>query len=346
MRSGRAVSPVAWARTALSIALLLASAASTLAHDSAPPPPVLHERAWLLMGTAFEAKLYAPDSAGAAGALDAALRAAARVDSLMSLYRPSSELVRVNRTGFGEPVPISGELFAVLEEARALRERTDGAFDVTVKPAMDAWGFYRKAGHVPGAAACDSLAALIDARGVILDRAARTVRLDRAGMSIDLGGIAKGYALDEAARALRARGVTAALLNLGGNILAIGAPPGESGWPVGILDPRSPDSLFTILTLADCSVSSSGGYEKFVVLDGVRYGHIVDPRTARPVVGIFGTSVIAADGTTADALSTALHVLGADGVALLSSRFEVTGLLVAGESNGRPWIVGTGPLRP
>ena len=305
-------------RATPSVVLLLAMLTAPPAARAAESEPL--RRAWLLMGTACEVTLYAADSTGAAGAFDAAWRAMARVDSLMSLYRPESELCRINAGAARSPVEIDLETFAVLAAALDCSRRSGGAFDVTVKPLMDLWGFYRRTDRAPDDAAIDSVRALVDWRGVTLDADRRTVRLARPGMAIDLGGIAKGWAVDRAVSALRSRGIARALVNLGGNIYALGAPPDEPrGWPVGLRDPRFPDSLSDVVHLRDRAVASSGGYEKFVTLGGRRYGHILDPRRGRPVEGVLGTTVIAPDATTADALSTALFVLGPEAGARLAA---------------------------
>jgi thiamine biosynthesis lipoprotein len=277
---------------------------------AAKPEEQRYSRAWLLMGTIFEVTLYAPDSAAAVSAFDAAYAAASEVDSLMSLYRPESELCRVNREAARGPVSVSGPTFEVVAASLKFSRETQGAFDPTVKPAMDAWGFYRRALHAPAPAELDSLRGLIGAEKIRLRPADRSIEFARAGMSLDLGGIAKGYAADRSAAALKRRGVTRALVDLGGNMLAMSSPPDEKGWPVGVRDPVRTDSLLAVIELADRAIASSGDYEKFVVLDGVRYGHLLDPKVAAPVRGMAGTTVVAGDAMTADALSTAAFVLG------------------------------------
>lgn len=266
-------------------------------------------RAWLMMGTALEITLEAPDEAAASVAFDRAWRAVARVDSLMSLYREESELVRLNRAPTGTAVPVSAETFAVLRSALRWSGLSGGAFDVTIKPAMDAWGFYRRATRAPTPHELDTLRARIGWRWIDLDETAGTVCLRRPGMAIDLGGIAKGFAVDRACGALRAAGIERALVNLGGNLRALGAPSDTpAGWPVGVRHPLEPDSLLAVFALRDGAMASSGAYETSVVVGGERVGHILDPRSATPVRGVAGTSVTAPDALTADVLSTTLFV--------------------------------------
>jgi thiamine biosynthesis lipoprotein len=311
-------------------AMVLLLAGAGLALSALEPPAAradttVHHRATIV----------GDDSTGARDGFAAAWAELAAVDSAMSLYRPASELVRVNREAAGRPVAISRRTFDVLLAARALSDASNGAFDVTVKPALDLWGFYRKASRRPAPMAVDSVRALVDWRRVELDAAARTVRFTAPGTAIDLGGIAKGYALDRALDALAARGLHDALLNLGGQIAARGAPPeSPEGWIVGVRDPLAPDSLVATVLLADESIASSGGYERFVVLDGVSYGHIIDPRRADPVTDVAGVSVIAKRAIEADALATALCVLGADGVDVLGAAFPGLEALVAARPPG------------
>lgn len=281
----------------------------------APPAPAAlpvqrQARAWIIMGTALEVTLHS-DSVMAEAAFAAVYRDAARVDSLMSLYRPESELCRVNREAFERVVALSPETSHVIDAALDFNESTDGAFDITVKPMMDAWGFYRRSDRLPNAAVRDSLVRLSGCDRIAFDREARTIRFLSEGVELDLGGIAKGYAVDLMASSLAGLGVRSALVNLGGNMRALGSPPDNpAGWPVGIRDPAEPDSLLLELTLRDRSISSSGDYENFVLIEGRRFGHIIDPRTAWPVEAMAGTTVLAGDAMTADVLSTALFVLG------------------------------------
>jgi thiamine biosynthesis lipoprotein len=316
-------------RTPAGASILLLLSAVTAAEGSASDRAV-HRRAWLLMGTTFEASLVASDSAVAQRGFEAAYGAVVRVDSLMSLYKEDSEVCRINRWGAIAPVAVASWTYDVIEAALRFSELTDGAFDITVKPSMDAWGFYRRRQVAPASEEVDSLLQITGWRKVSLEPSSSSVGMSRRGMAIDLGGIAKGYALDRAKDALARAEVRNALINLGGNILALGTPPEDpEGWPVGVRDPLEPDSLITVLKLKDRAIASSGDYEKFVVLDGTRYGHIIDPRTARPVQGTAGTAVVAPDAVTADALSTAAFVLGPDEAFKAAGRWGDVDLLLA-----------------
>jgi len=255
------------------------------------------------------------------------------VDARMSEWKESSPLSAVNRNAGGEAVAVPADLRRVLHQAKEIAARTDGAFDPTWAALWGLWDFRSPAPTVPDAAVIARRVALVDWRKLEIDDAAGTVRLAEPGMMLGLGGIAKGYALDRAAAALRRRGVESFLLVAGGQVYAGGTKQGESGerpWRVGIRDPRgAADDFFAWLDLTDASASTSGDYESYFEADGVRYHHILDPRTGRPARGLTGVTVVAADATLADALSTALMVLGPQrGLDLAESMDGVEAVLV------------------
>jgi thiamine biosynthesis lipoprotein len=236
-----------------------------------------------------------------------------RIDRLMSHYRPDSPLSRVNREAARGPVAVDPELFDFLELCLRWSRDSEGAFDVTVGPLMKAWGFFRDEGRVPGEQELAAARARVGHRHVSLDRARRSVRFDREGVEIDLGGIGKGYAVDRAVARLRARGVASALVNLGGSsVYGLGAPPGDEAWSTGIADPTSPEREALRVPLRDRALSVSGGYARSFVKGGVTYAHIMDPRTGRPVSGVLSVAVLSASATDGDALDNVLFVQGLD----------------------------------
>lgn len=301
-----------WLAAALAgLALSACAPPSQLGAISSTPSPAV--RAWPVMGTMLEVKVWEPDSARARLALTAARAAVQRVDSLMSNYRPESELSAVNRrAGTDSVTVISPETAEVLETALRFARASGGALDVTVGPVVDVWGFYRPEGALPAAEALDSARALVGYERIEYDAAAHTLRLPAQGMRLDFGAIAKGYAVDRAVAAIRSLGVERGKVDLGGNLGFVGALPGAEGWRVGLRDPRSPDEMIAVVRLDSGSVATSGDYERFFVHEGVRYSHIIDPRTGWPSRGVAGVSVIAPNGLLSDALSTALFVLGPD----------------------------------
>lgn len=241
------------------------------------------------------------------------------VDERMSEWKEGSPLTAVNRAAGGEPVPVPEDLFSLLRRGVGIGRLTDGAFDITWAALWGLWDFRDSLDGEPRVPTAEEIAervALVGFRRVELDPGddgrPPTVRLPEEGMAIGLGGIAKGYALERAAQVLRDRGVRSFLLLAGGQVLAAGGK-GEGPWRVGIRDPRGgQDDLFARLSLADGSLSTSGDYERYFVLDGVRYHHVLDPRTGRPTRGVLSATVVAEDPVLADALSTALMVLGVE----------------------------------
>ena len=261
------------------------------------------------MGVEARLVLHAPDSARAVGAARAAFERLAMLDSIMSDYRDDSELMHLTRPPAGEWVPVSEPLFHVLDTALEISRRSGGAFDVTAGPLVRLWREARRSGRLPDSAA------LADARRrsgwelLELDPSSRSVRLRRPEMGLDLGGIAKGFAADEALAVLRAHGIHRALIEFGGDIVAGAPPPRRAGWPVRLDEAAGAPP---VVELADAAISTSGDAAQFVVIDGVRYSHVVDPRTGVALVGRSAATVIAPRGVVSDALATTLGVLGPD----------------------------------
>jgi len=296
------------------------------------------ERAELVMGTV--ARVALPASIASVERFTAAFAAFRDVDDAMSLYRPASELSRVNARAGDSPEPVDDALFALLSRARDLAVESDGAFDVTILPLLRLWGAYPGLASLPPGSVT-----AVGASGLRLDPRARTVSFARRGMGIDLGGIAKGFALDRARAALAAEGVARARLDLGGQLAFVGGDP--AGWRVAVRDPEEPGRTLGVLTLdAGASVSTSGNYARDFAAEGWRArSHIYDPRTGRPVTRDVAVTAWTPDATTADALSTALVVLGRDSAADLLAREPSAGALFSeGRGAGRRLtIVGRPP---
>ncbi|MFN8588651.1 MAG: FAD:protein FMN transferase [Candidatus Eisenbacteria bacterium] len=263
------------------------------------------------MGTYANVSIVTADSAASAPAAEAARRVFVRVDSLMSNWTTTSEVARLNREAGRETVTVQPEVAVVLDRSLQLWRETGGAFDVTVEPLVRAWGFLGGPRRVPGEAEARAAAARVGAQRVHFERESRRLWFEHDSVRVDLGGIAKGYAVDEAMRALRAHGVTRALVDLTGNMAAIGTPPGRTHWTIGIRDPHDRVPYFARVTLehGDC-ISTSGKYEQFIAQDGRTYGHIMDPRTGRPAEGPISVTVISHSAFTCDAWDTPLFVLG------------------------------------
>ena len=268
------------------------------------------------MGSAFAIVAYDDGTHGAAAvprALEAALDEVDRIDRLMSHYKPDSPLSRLNREAAQGPVRVDRELFDLLAECLRYSRESDGAFDVTVGPLMKVWGFFRGEGRLPADEEIAAVRERVGYRHVILDEENQTVRFARPGLELDLGGIAKGYAVDRAVAVLRTHGVLAALVSAGGSTTyGMGAPPGERAWSVSVSDPVRTSRTALTVALRDRALSVSGSYEKSFEVDGLRYSHIMDPRTGRPVQGVLSVAVVAPTGTAGDALDNLLFVAGVE----------------------------------
>jgi thiamine biosynthesis lipoprotein len=265
----------------------------------------------------------------------------AGVDRDMSEWKPGSPLTAVNEAAGVRPVEVPRDLLAVVERGLALGEATGGAFDVTWAALWGLWDFRAASPVVPEAAEIERRAALVDFRRVEIDRDASTIYLPEAGMKMGLGGIAKGYALDEAARRLRAAGFTDFMIVAGGQVHAAGTR-GDRAWRVGVREPRGAiDELFAVVEAQDVGVSTSGDYERFFVADGERYHHVLDPRTGWPSVGPRSVTVASPDATLADAMSTALMIVAPERREAVMEAAGIGWALVV-ERDGRVVEVGSG----
>lgn len=291
-------------------------------------------RAWPVMGTMFVATVWGHDTATMARAIHAARDSVRLVDSLMSNYRPESEISRLNAGAGGPSQRVSPQTMHVLRRARELWRISGGRFDPTVGPLVRAWGFYGDSGRVPPRAELDSLRALVGYGRVDLDSITRTVRLPAPGTSLDLGGIAKGYALDLARAALRDPTITGGMLDLGGNILVFGKPPrGQKKWVIGIRHPRRDGQVIGTAALDSGAIATSGDYEHFYMIDGVRYGHIIDPTTGYPRRGVLAATAIGPRGEWSDGLSATLFLAGPGrGRAIADSLASVSGIWVVADT--------------
>lgn len=245
-------------------------------------------------------------------AVQAARQAVEELDGLLSRTNPDSQLSALNaHAGDGAFVEVDSRVSELLSFAKSMSQLLPGDFDITIAPVMDAWGFTTDTRQVPDPQVLADALALVDSGRLLLDEEASAARLEDAGMEVDLGAVAKGYAAGQAAAAIRAAGATSALLDLGGNVTALGRKADGSAWQVGVKDPQDTDQTLCVLSMEDQTASTSGGYERYFEEDGVVYHHIIDPETGYPAdSGLLSVTVVSADHALADALSTALFVAG------------------------------------
>jgi thiamine biosynthesis lipoprotein len=294
------------------------------------------------MGTRFRIILYAPNEGAARKAATDAFARIASLNAIMSDYDPTSELMRLCSKAGGPPLPVSAELFFVLSKAQEVSRQSGGAFDVTVGPVVKLWRLARRKRKLPDPEKLAAARALVGWQNVRLDSDKRTVQLLKPGMQLDLGGIAKGYAADEALTVLKKHGIERGLVAAGGDIAVSGPPPGADGWRIAIATlPGEKDPGRLILHHA--AVSTSGDAEQFVEIDGKRYSHIVDPRTGIGLVGRMSATVVARRGIDADSLTKVVAVLGPEkGIPIIESHEGVSTRMVRRKGDEFETIVSKG----
>jgi thiamine biosynthesis lipoprotein len=298
---------------------LIAFALLASAFSRTQPEPVRFEFSQVHMGMPVRIVLYAADANSAERSARAAFARVAELDAMLSDYRIDSELNRLAATS-GVWTPVSADLFAVVKRALEIAEASDGAFDPTVGALTLVWREARRTRRLPEDTELADARARVGWRHLKLDAAKRSVRLDRAGTRLDLGGIAKGYVLQQALTVLAAQGTPRALAEAGGDVVVGDAPPRKPGWRIEV--PHADASFVArAAALTRAALSTSGATAQFVEIEGVRYSHVIDPRTGLGVTDDLVVSVIAADGATADGLATAAGVLGASGAANLLAAF-------------------------
>jgi thiamine biosynthesis lipoprotein len=320
-------------------------AASGLEAERGAPAHVEVARARHVMGAPLEIRAFAP-AAGrdtTAAALAAALDEVERLDALLSNWRPDSEVAILNRQAAVRPVPLSEDLFSVLTAALEAQQATGGCFDPGLGPWIDTLGLRSTEPDRPDPPAGGEVPALPPRAGEIrLDPRSRTARFTSADVGVDLGGIGKGYALDRAARRLKEAGIDSALLNFGGQVLALGAPPGETGWIVEVADPRDRLRPALGLRLRDASAATSANTERGVRRGGRWIGHVLDPGSGRPAPFPGSATAVAPDATRADAYATALLVMGPErGLDWAESRVDVAAVFLEPAAAGPPLVRAT-----
>ncbi len=279
-----------------------------------------------IMGTAITVELWCEDRIAGESAIAAVMDEMHRIDRAMSPHKPDSELSRINRDAATKPVPLSAEMARLLERANDFATLSGGAFDISYAAVGRLYDYRERIR--PTDAELAQARPCVGYRGLILDMGARTLRFERPGMRIDLGGFAKGHAVDNGAQILRHRGIRHAIVGAGGDSRVIGDRRGRP-WTIGIRDPRRPGELSALLPLEDISISTSGDYERYFEADGERFHHLIDPATGRSPRSVHSVTVLAEDGLTTEALSKCVFVLGVEkGLRLIESQRGVDAVVV------------------
>lgn len=315
----------------LAAIVAVASCAACSGGAAGSREPHVVEGARVAMGTELRLTAWTADQSGAAAAFADVYAEFDRLDAILSIWQPGSEVTQLNAAAGLHPVAAGPEMRAVLTAARTVSEWTDGRFDVTFGVLSGLWKFdHDQDNRLPDMDQVRRLLPLIDYRSLIIDEGAGTAFLTRRGMRAHLGGIGKGYAIDRAAALMRARGFADFMIQAGGDIYVAGRRQGQP-WRVGVQDPRgSADRVIAALDLSDAAISTSGDYERFFMKDGRRYHHIIDPRTGEPSqAGCRSVTIVAGSATVADGLSTGVFLLGPErGLALAERLPGVEAIIV------------------
>ena len=288
---------------------ILVLVCALLAWEVACAETITVRRSQMLMGTLVSVTAVAPDEATAQRATMSALAEIRRLEDLLSTWIPTSELSHLNAAAGREPVKVSRDTMEVLTRSVEVARITEGGFNIAIGPAVQAWSVTEHL-NIPSEAQLDRLRPLVDLSALQLDDAMGTALLTRAGMRVDVGGIGKGFAADQAVDAMRAAGATAGVVALAGDIKTFGRMPDGEAFSFGIQHPRNETALLATIELHEEAISTAGDYERFFERDGVRYHHILDPRTLQPARECQSVTVIAKEGVMADGLDTGIFVMG------------------------------------
>ncbi len=313
-------------KTKLLLLLLLIVLLSGCSPKAAEP----YEYTGFAFGGLIQIKLYG-ETKNSKAASDALMLQFQNLEALMSVNLTESELLTVNRQAGIAPVKVSPATLEVLQKALTVAEVSDGAFNPAIGPLVKLWQIGFDGAHLPAEAEIADALPYLDYRDIIVNAAESTVFLSKVGMGLDFGAIAKGFAADQAFRILAEYQIDSALISINGNLLTVGEKPNHTTWKAAIADPRGTVNQYVgILPLTDSTISTSGDYERYFEQDGVRYHHLLDSKTGYPAASdLISASMICRDGALADALSTAVFVLGKDaGLALLQRYPEVEYLLI------------------
>jgi len=285
-----------------------------------------HAREEAIMGTAIRVELWSEDRADGEAAINAVMTEMHRIDHAMSPHKPESELSRINRHAATSPVKLSDEMARLVSRALDFSKLSGGAFDITYAGVGHLYDYREKI--KPSDAEIAKARDAVGYQNLILDTAARTLRFARDGVRIDLGGFAKGHAVDNAAAILARRGVKNAIVSAGGDSRVMGDHRGRP-WTIAIRDPRRPGEVVAVLPLEDTAISTSGDYERYFEQDGVRCHHVLDPKTGKSPSSVHSVTILAADGLTTEGLSKSVFVLGVEkGMRLIESQEGVDAVVI------------------
>lgn len=273
--------------------------------------PEVYKRVLKLMGNRFEISVLSKDEPWAQQRIEEAIAEIRRIEILLTTFSPHSETSLINENAGIKPVKVSREVFDLISRSVRISELTGGAFDLTYG-SLDKrfWNFDTTMTALPDAEKAREMVKLIDYRKIVLDAIGSSVYLAEQGMRIGFGGIGKGYAADRAKSVLVANGVGSGIVNAAGDLIAWGTQSNGKPWTAGIADPDASSKVFSRLNISNMAIATSGNYEKFVVIDGQKYSHTIDPKSGFPVKGIKSVTIISPIAELSDALATPVMVMG------------------------------------
>ncbi|MCC8423704.1 FAD:protein FMN transferase [Mucilaginibacter sp. UR6-11] len=271
----------------------------------------IFKRSCKLMGNRFELSAIAADEKWANDKIDAGIEEISRIEKLLTTFSDDSETNQINHNAGITPVAVSRETFELIKRSIRISEVTQGAFDITYGSVdKSLWNFDQNMTSLPDKATAKQMVRLINFRNIVLDDDKCTVFLREQGMRIGFGGIGKGYAAERAKQVMKQAGVTSGVVNASGDLSAWGVQPNGKKWTIGIANPDSTHEIFSYLDITDLAVATSGNYEKFVIIDGKKYSHTINPLTGLPVTGIKSVTIITTNAEIADAMATPVMIMG------------------------------------
>lgn len=297
--------------------------------------PQAFKRSCKLMGNRFEFSVVSTDENWANERINAGIKEIQRIEKLLTTFSDDSETNQVNDNAGIKPVLVSRETFELIRRSLMISKITQGAFDITYGSIdKKLWNFDQTMTALPDAATAKKMVRLINYRNVILNDEACTVFLLEKGMRIGFGGIGKGYAAERAKLVMREQGVESGVVNASGDLNAWGLQPDGKKWTIGIVNPDSSHQVFSYLNISDLAVATSGNYEKYVMIDGKKYSHTINPRTGLPVTGIKSVTIISTNAEIADAMATPVTIMGVyTGLDMINQMKDIEAIIIDDDDN-------------
>jgi len=294
----------------------------------------LYRQSMKLMGNRFEITVVADDEIWAGQMIDAAVSEIQRIEALLTTFNNNSDTNRINEQAGIAPVPVSREVWQLVQRSLRISSLTQGAFDITYGSVdKRLWNFDKTMKALPDAAVAKKMVRLINYRNVVVNEQEGTVFLKEKGMRIGFGGIGKGYAAEKAREMLQQMGVKSGIVNASGDLTAWGLQPDGKPWTVGIAHPDMAGLPFSYLNISDMAIATSGNYEKYIVVNGKKYSHTIDPRTGLPVTGIKSVSIICANAEMADAMATPVTIMGIEAGLFMINQLKGIGCIIIDDNN-------------